>query len=114
MTGGDVLSAKLIGPLDQPAEFQVLIAHDAGIGRAAGLVFIGKVLNDLGLKLIGFVNEVIRNAELVRDSAGVRYGLGPAAFIFGAGNAVLRPELEGNADNIITLLEQKRGGGGGI
>ena len=51
MAGGDEGRAELIGPVNEPAKFQVLIAHHAGIGRASGLVFIGKVLDDVLLKI---------------------------------------------------------------
>src|SRR5207247_5222642 len=50
MAGGDVLRAKLVGAVNEAAELEILVAHHAGIGRAARLVFVGKVLNDLGLK----------------------------------------------------------------
>src|SRR5438552_3110889 len=55
MTGGDVLGAKLVGALDEPAEFKVLIAHDARVRCATCLVFVGEVMDDLTLKLSGFV-----------------------------------------------------------
>ena len=72
MAGGDVLRAELVGALDEPAELEVLVAHHARIRRAAGLVFLGEVLDDLALELRRFVNEVIGNAQLVADGAGVR------------------------------------------
>ena len=52
--------------------------------------------------------------ELVADGAGVGDGLRAAALVLGAVHAILRPELERDADDLITLLQQQRGGGGGI
>jgi len=41
MAGGNKIRAQLVGPVNEPAKLQVLIAHHTGIGRASGLVFIG-------------------------------------------------------------------------
>src|SRR5262249_55363186 len=114
MARGNELCAELVSAVNEPAELQILIAHHAWIGRAAGFVFVGKVLNDLGLKLVGFVDEIVWDAQLVTDRAGVGNGLRSTAFIFGARNAVLWPELECDADDVVALFEQKRGGGGGV
>ena len=114
MAGGDVLGAKLVGAVDQSAEFQILVAHDARVGRAAGFVFVGEILDDLGLKFRGFIDEIVRHAELVADGAGVADGLRAAAFVLGARDADLRPEFEGDADDVKALPDQKGGGGGGI
>src|SRR5882724_2742948 len=109
MAGGDVLCAELVGALNEPSKFQILIAHDARIGSAAGLVFVGKVLNDFRLEFRRFVDEIIRDAKLITDRARIGNCLRPATFVFGPRNAILWPELEGNAHNIVTLLEQKGG-----
>jgi hypothetical protein len=114
MPGGDEIRAQLVRPVNEPAKLQVLIAHYAGIRRAPGLVFIGKVLNDVLLKIRRLVNEVIRNVERVADGAGVGHGLRAAALVLGAVYAVLRPELEGDADDLVALRLQQRRRGGGI
>ena len=110
----DVLRAELIGALDEAAEFQILVAHDARVGRAAGFVFIGEILNHLGLKFRGFVDEIIGNAEFVADGAGVADGLRAAAFVLGPRHAILRPEFEGDADHIVSLFKQKPRGSRGV
>ena len=85
-----------------------------GFGVRPGLVFVGEVLDDLVLKLRRFVNQVIRNAQLVADRAGIRDRLRPAALVLGARHAVLRPQLERDAHHVVALFEQQRGGSGGI
>jgi len=50
----------------------------------------------------------------VADGAGVGDGLRAAAFVLGAVHAILRPELERDADDLITLLQQQRSGSRGI
>src|SRR5262245_33353210 len=75
MAGGNELRAELVCAINQSAELQILIAHDARIWRAAGFVFVGKILNDLRLKLFCFVDEIVRDAELVTDRACIGNGL---------------------------------------
>jgi len=91
-----------------------LVAHDAGVGGASGFIFVGKILDDVFLELGGFVDEVVGDVEFVADGAGVGDGLGAAAFIFGAVDAVLGPEFEGDANDVEALLDEQGGGGGGI
>ena len=114
MAGGDILRAELVGAVDQPAELQVLIAHHARIRRAPRLVFVGKVTDDVLLEFRRLVNQVIRDAELVADGARVGDSLRAAAPVFGAVHAILRPELEGDADDFVALFEQQRRRGGGV
>ena len=114
MSGGDELRAKLVRAVNQPAKLQILIAHHARIRRAAGLVFVGEVLDDVLLEFRRLVNQVIRNVELVADGARVGDGLRAAAFVLGAVHAILRPELERDADDLVALLQQQRRRGGGV
>jgi hypothetical protein len=71
-------------------------------------------LDDVLLEFRRLVNEVIRDVELVADGAGVGDGLRAAAFVLGAVHAILRPELERDADDLVALLQQKRRRGGGV
>lgn len=114
MTGGDEIRAELIRAVNEPAKLQILIAHDARVRRAAGLVFVGEVLDDVLLKICRFIHEVIRDIEIVADAARIGHGLRAAAFVFGAVHAVLGPELERDADDIVALLNEQGGRGGGI
>ena len=114
MSRGDEIRAELVRAVNEPAELQILIAHHARIRRAAGLVFVGEVLDDVLLEFRRLVNEVIRDVELVADGARVGDGLRAAAFVLRAVHAILRPELERDADDLVALLEQKRRRGGGI
>ena len=114
VAGGNVLGAKLSGAADECAEFEFFVAHDARVGRAASFVFFGEVVDDLLLEIFGFVDQVIGDAEFVGDGAGIHDGLRAAAFVFGARDAILGPEFEGDADDVVALFEQKGGGSGGI
>src|SRR5271170_4738397 len=108
MSRRNKIRAELIRTINEPAELQILVAHHAGIRRAAGLVFVGEVLDDVLLEFRRLVNEVIRDVELVADGARVGDGLRAAAFVLRAVHAILRPEFERDADDIVTLLDQKR------
>src|SRR5438309_1584785 len=99
---------------NQPSEFQVLIAHNTGVGRASGFVLIGKVLDHMLLKFGGLIDKIIGNPEFMADCPSVSDRLRAAALIFGARNAILWPELQSNPDYIVTLLEQKRGCSRGV
>ena len=108
MSRRDKIRAELVRAVNQSSELQILIAHHTRIRRAAGLVFIGEILDDVLLEFRRLVNEVIRDVELVADRARVGDGLRAAAFVLGAVHAILRPELQRDADDIVALLDQKR------
>ena len=114
MSRGDKIRAKLIRTVNEPSKFQILVAHHARIRRAAGFIFVGEVLDDVFLEFRRLVNEVIRDVKLVADGARVGDGLRAAALVLGAVHAILRPELERDADDLVALLQQQRRRGGGI
>ena len=91
VASGNFIRAELISALDEPAEFQMLVAHHAGVGRAAGFIFVGEILDDVFLEVFRFINEVVANAEVITNGTGIHDRLRSATFIFGAGNTILRP-----------------------
>ena len=114
MSGGDELRTKLVRTVNEPAKLQVLVTHHTGIRRAAGFVFVGKILDDVLLKIRRLVHEIIRDVELVADTAGVGHGLRTTAFVLRAIHAILRPKLERDANDVVALFDEQGGGGGGI
>ncbi len=72
MSGRDEIRAELIRAVNQSSELQILIAHHARIRRAAGLVFVGEVLDDVLLEFRCLVNEIIRDVELVANERSAR------------------------------------------
>jgi len=120
---------RVMGLLQRPTEGRVLLCGKEALPanmfqfrRRIATVFQEPLLLNatvyqnaaLGLKFRGLVDEIVGDAKFVADGAGVADGLRAAAFILGARDAVLRPELECDADDVEALIEQKRGGGGGI
>jgi hypothetical protein len=108
MSGRDEICAELIRAVNEPAELQILVAHHARIRRATGLVFIGEILDDVLLKFARLIDQIIWNVQLVADGARIGDGLRAAAFVLGAVHAILRPEFQRDADDVVTLLDQKR------
>ena len=108
MSRRDEIRAELIRAINEASELQILIAHHAGIRRATGLVFVGEILDDVLLEFRRLVNQVIRNIQLVADGARVGDGLRAAALVLGTVYAILRPEFQSDADDLIALLDQKR------
>src|SRR3974390_2405767 len=90
------------------------MAHDTRVGGSAGLVLIGKILDNAGMKLRRLIDEVIRDSQFVANGPGITHRLRSTAFVFGPGNAILRPELQGDPDDLVALLQQKRSRSGGI
>ena len=78
MSRRDKIRAELVRAVNEPAKFQILIAHHARVRRASGLVFIGKILDDVLLKIRRFIHEIIRHTELVADRARGGQMLRPA------------------------------------
>ena len=72
-----VFRSELPRPIDQRAELQLFIAHHAWIRGASGFVFLGKIIDHLLLKILLLIDKIIRDAQLVRDAAGIHDRLGP-------------------------------------
>ena len=96
------------------AEFQFLVAHDAGIGSAAGLVLVSEVIDHQALEGNRFVDHIVRNSQCMGDTAGIGDGLGAAALVLRTGHAVLRPEFHGDSDDLPSLLFQQVGRDAGV
>ena len=114
MPGRHVLRAKLPGAVDQVAELQLLVAHHARVRRPPRLVLRREIIDHVPLKLLRFIDEIIRDVEFVGDRAGIHHRLRATALVLGAGHAILRPDLQRNADDVVPLLDQQRGGRGGV
>ena len=113
MAGRDVIAAERLRLLPEIAELQFLVAHHAWVRGSPSLV-CWKIIDHQPLKLIGFINHVMRNTEHVRHVARVSHGLRPATFVFRARNAVLRPDFHRHADDVVALLAQQITGDAGV
>ncbi len=125
VAGGDALGADLAGGEEKLIELEVVVAEGAGDGGAAGEVFADEGADYLGLEAILRVDEVVGDAEVLGYVAGVvdvidgaaaalGNGLGEAEVGVVGGQAALVPELEGEADEGVSLGVEERGDGGGV
>jgi len=125
VAGGDALGADLAGGEEELIELEMVVAEGAGDGGAAGEVFADEGADDFGFETVLGVDEVVGDAEVLGYVAGVvdvvdgaaaalRNGFGQALASVIGGEAALVPELEGEADEGMSLGVQKRGDGGGI
>jgi hypothetical protein len=125
VAGGDALSADLAGGEQKLIELEVVVAQGAGNGRTAGQVLADEGLDDFSLETVLRIDEVVGDAEVfgymasvvdVVDGAAAALGngLGQAEVGVVGGQTALVPELEGEADEGMTLGVQERGDGGGV
>ena len=107
VAGGDAACADGAGGLEQRVELEVVVAERAGDGRAAVEILVDEGADDILLEALLLVDDVVGNAEVLGDAAGVIDIIqgAAAAGLGGIGNAVLAceaglvPELEGEADD---------------
>ncbi len=117
MTGRQRIGFKFTRPAQQQIEFEALIAHDTGIGRPPGKIFIAEVVDDLALEGFFKINDVEWDIEPLGHPAGVMHIIegtaGSEGFAVGSREPAVVPYLHGHAcDFMPLLLEQSRGDGG--
>ena len=70
VAGGDEVGVELLAVRPELAELQPVVADDARVGRAAGEVLVGEVVDD-AVEVALEVEGVERDVEPVGDAAGV-------------------------------------------
>ena len=71
VAGDDILHPVLLRPAEQVVELHILVAVDAGIGRAAGLVDPDELVDDLLLKIGGEVQHLVGDVHRIGHLGGV-------------------------------------------
>lgn len=119
VAGGDSLGTDLAGGEEELIELEVIVAEGAGDGGSAGEVLADEGANDFFFEAVLRVDEVVGDAEVLGYVAGVVDvvdGAAAALYAFGhafaASEAALVPELEGEADEGMSLGVEKRSDGG--
>ena len=101
------LGADAARGLEELVELEVVVAERAGDRRAAGEILVDEGADHILLEALLLVDDVVGNAEVLGDAAGVvdiieraaAAGLGCVGDAVLAGEAGLVPELEGEADD---------------
>ena len=111
VAGGDRVEAQRHRPVEQRRELDPLVAPQARVGRAPGRVLRDEVVDDVALEAAGEVPDVERDAEPVRDAAGV------TGILEGAAAARRLTQRRGglrqrevHADDLVTRVEHPGGG----
>ena len=81
MPRGDVVRIDTVCVVEQAAELDPVVAHDARIGCASRCVFIDKIVDDVG-KFGLQVERVKRNVHLVGNASGILGVRGAATPLF--------------------------------
>ena len=121
MAGGEQISADLAGGDEQLVELQMIVAETARDRRASREIVVDEGPNHIVLEARLLIDDVVRNAKLLGDVAGVVDVVdGAAAALHGLGHALvtgeaaLVPELERETDDAVALLAEHGRDGGGI
>ena len=110
MPRGQAIEAQSLGPAQQQVELHGTVALDAGIGRAAGRVLVDVGRDHGAVELLGQVEDVVRDAQLLGYPSGV-LDVGHGATTRVGGPA---PQLERGARDVMALLDQQRGRDGRV
>ena len=106
MAGGDGVEAQPVGPPEQAVELEVAVALDARVRGPPDGVIRHVRPDHVTVELVGEVEDVMGDPELLGHPAGVVDVRDRAAP--GVGRAA--PQLHGGADDVVALAHQQGGG----
>ena len=104
MPGHDPLAAQLLRPPQKPVKFQIPVAVDTGIGGQALLIAGDEFLNDLPVKIILKIKNVVPDAQPRGNRPGVLHIVQRAAGAL-LGGAVVEPH--GDTGAVIAPLKHQ-------
>src|ERR1043166_3085281 len=114
LSDGDRLFRERLRLTPEITKLDFLIAHHAWVWCPAGLIFAREIIDHESLELVGFINDVMRNTQRMRNAARIGHCLWSTTFVFRARDAILRPDLHGDADDVVALLAQQIARNAGI
>jgi hypothetical protein len=113
VSGGNQVGANLSGYNKKLIKLQVIVAKAARDGRASGEVLAHERTDDILLKSVLMIDDVIRDIERLSDSAGVIdivKGAAATLTVFChsglVGESSLVPQLHSQADELESLVAQ--------
>ena len=107
MAGGHGIGALLQGPVQQGAEFDGPVAVQAGVGGAALGVLGDKAVYDRRPEQVPEVQHRVGNAQ--------HSGGGPGGMDLALRRLrTVRPQAQGDAEDVIALPPQQKGGAGAV
>ena len=115
MPGGDAVSADLPRRQQQLVKLQVIVAKRTGNWRTPGEILRHKRLDHIALETRLLIDDVVGHVELLGHPARIVHVVDRAAapldllrHALVAGEATLVPELQRQADQLVTLGTQHR------
>jgi hypothetical protein len=121
VSGCNALSANLLSHNQKLIKLQVIIAEAARDGSPSGKVLLDEWTNHVALEAILMIDDVVRDAEMLSDAAGIVDVVEGAAasgdllgHAFVSSKTALVPELHGEADEVVALGAEHGCDGGGI
>src|SRR5450759_3299112 len=108
------IGAELARGDQQVVEFDRHVAFDARHRRLAGDVALGEAINHCFLEAALVVEHVMRNADALGNAARIIDVLPGAAGALAVGGGAVVVELQRDADHVIALGLEQRGGHRGI
>ncbi len=109
MSRRDIFRALAKRPIEKDSELYVFIAENVGIRCSTDFVFANHIINDLFFVFFGQIDFPKRNGKM----RGHAHGVEPI-FSRCASEPLRTPDLYENADNVVSLVFQKRRRDGGI
>ena len=106
---GNGIRTQLMRRLPEQVEFDFPVAQDVGIGCAPGGIFREHVVYDALPVSVGEIDDLERNAEVLRDEQGIIGIVHPWAGIV-QGDGVIDPIAHEESDDLMPLLLQEMGG----
>ena len=116
MTGSNIVATHLIGQMQHLAPFDGTVAKHAGIRGTTGHVLVDEVLDDAAPESVAEIDDMMRKTHAFGIALGLHDGVDRAApFLFGDATLFHRVvRTEGDADDLIALLQKKHGADGRI
>src|SRR5487761_2190944 len=110
MPGCDRIKAKPLCSRKERVKFQVAVALHTGVRSPSASVLVRVDVDDVAVELLGEVEHVVLNPQVITDSARIGDILERAASRI----AGTTPELHRRTDDLVTCLQLERGSYGGI
>jgi len=121
VTGSDAVGSDLTRRQEELVELQMVVTEGAGNRGSSVQVLVDEGTDDVRLEALLLIDDVVRDAELLGYGAGVVDVVEGAAapldgfgHSFVTGETTLIPELQGEADESVSLGAQDGRDGGGV
>ena len=115
VTGDNIVTAKLLCAYEELIEFQIAVAVNAGVRCSAVNVGVNETVDNVALKAVGKIENVVGHAKAGSYATGICYIVDRAAAVgFGNADILVGKKLHGYAGAFVALLQHHQCGNAGI